>query len=205
MKAALLAALLIADAAGPGPGGGPLETTGVPVSGATGTVRRQVTAGKEVTLVLDSAEIRIARWPDPAGPPELEGMSLTATVRLHPEGPSRRIEIGPEEGPARWVLGTNFRPGALLVAGASLGTPAADPAGAPRLPILQRGKEIARLPAGGAMVLRDGKVRWCLRIVAVSLPRPPRTGIANDFQEPRVDVFARRLPGKSERCAPFGA
>ena len=205
MKAALLAALLVADAAGPAPGGSPLGMTGVPISGATGTVRSQITSGNEVTLVLDAAEIRIARWPDPACPPDLEGMSLAATVRVHPEGPSRRIEIGPESGPARWVLGTNFRPGARLVGGAFLGTPATDPAGAHRLPILQGGEEIARLPAGGATVLHDGKVRWCLRIVAVSLPRPPRSGIANEFLEPRVDIYAKRLTGKSARCDATGA
>jgi hypothetical protein len=178
--------------------------TGVPISGTSGTVTRQITSGREVTLVLDSGEIRIARWPDPAGPPELEGMWLAATVRSHPEGPSRRVEIGPKDGSARWVLGTSFRPGAQLVAGASLGTPVADGAGIVGLPILQGGVEIARLPAGGATVLREGKARWCLRIVAVSLPRPPRPGAANEFQEPRVDVYARRLTGKQERCAAGG-
>jgi hypothetical protein len=69
-----------------------------------------------------------------------------------------------------------------------------------RLPILRGGVEIARLPAGGAAVLREGKARWCLRIVSVSLPPPPRPGTANEFEEPRVDVYAGRLTGKQERC-----
>jgi hypothetical protein len=195
------ALLLLADPGGPAPAGRAIEIDGVPILGAAGRVNRQLGSGSEVVLVLDGAEIRISPWPEPGVRPALVGMSLVATVGVHPEGPSCRIELGPEKAPVRWIIGSLVRPPARLVAGASLGRPVIGRSGDPEVPILQHGGEVAHLRAGGATVLRDSKGRWCLRILALA----PAQGssLPDDFGEPRVDFFARRLLAKTERCDPI--
>jgi hypothetical protein len=197
------ALLLLADPGGPALAGRAIEIDGVPILGATGRVIRQLGSGSEVVLALDGAEIRISPWPEPGVRPALVGMSLAATVDIHPEGPSCRIELGPEKAPVRWIIGSLVRPPARLVAGASLGRPVIGRSGDPEVPILQHGAEVAHLRAGGATVLRDPKGSWCLRILAVSVAPAQGSSLPDDLREPRVDFFARRLRGKTERCDPI--
>jgi len=200
---ALLAGLLlVADAGGAAPvGGHPIGITGVPDAGLSGLVTRQSTSGREVVLFVEGGEVGIARWPDPKGPPAHERSWLVGTSRVHPEGPSTRLELGPEKGDAIWVLGTNFRTQNALVAGATLGRAVAKKGAAPRVPILQGEKEVARLRPGETTVLRDDKGRWCLGIASIRMPPPPSPGIASEFNAPRVDFYARRLQGKAKSCS----
>jgi hypothetical protein len=197
------ALLLLADPGGPAPAARAIEIDGVPILGAAGRVNRQLGSGSEVVLVLDGAEIRISPWPEPGVRPALGGMSLVATVDIHPEGPSCRIELGPEKAPVRWIIGSLVRPPARLVAGASLGRPVIGRSGDPEAPILQHGGEVAHLRAGEATVLRDPKERWCLRILAVAVAPAQGSNLPDDFREPRVDFFARRLRAKTDRCDPI--
>jgi hypothetical protein len=195
--------LLVADAGGAAPAGGhPIGITGVPDSGVSGVVTRQSTSGKEVVLAVGGGEVRVARWPDPKVPPALERTWLVASSRVHPEGPSTRLELGPEKGDALWVLGTNTRTGNALVPGATLGRAEARKGAAPRVPVLQGEKEVARLRPGETTVLRDDKGRWCLGIASIRMPPPPSPGIASEFNAPRVDFYARRLQGKAKSCGP---
>jgi hypothetical protein len=197
----LLAALvLVATAGAPRPAG--VAVTGVPAEGVHGTVKTQAARGDGIVLGVNGVEIRITPWPEPGTPPELVGMTLVARPFAHPEGPAQRIELGPAKGPVRWTIGSGTYPMSGVVDRFTLGRPAAEKPGDARVPILDKGKVLAHLGAGGAMVLRDGNARWCLRILAVSIPSPPPPGVdaVDAPREARIDFVVRRQQRKSESC-----
>jgi hypothetical protein len=199
--APLVAALLLA--AGPGvpvASGSPLDVTGVPVTGAAGLVRRQLASGSGVVLVLDAAEIGISPWPGTLPPARLEGLSLRALTHLHPEGPSYRIELGPEGSAPRWVIGSRVRPPTGTIDGWSLGRPVTREDGDPRVPVLRAGREVALLRTGESTLLRSTKGSWCLRILALAMPGPSEPGISDGPRESRVDFLVQRLRRTADRC-----
>jgi hypothetical protein len=205
---ALLATLVLGAAGAPPPppatAGGGVAVTGVGSAGVSGTVRTQSASGGGVVLGVNGAEVRVTPWPEPGKPPRLVGLSLVATVDRRPEGPEYRVELGPEKGPVRWVIGSGTYGRSNLASRFSLGAPAVETPDEPRVPVLDQDRILTRLGAGAATVLADGKARWCLRIVSVTIPKPRPGGgpeIADAPTQSRVDFVLRRLQGKKEGCS----
>lgn len=187
----------------PGPGGGRVVLGGVPITGIAGTIRSQKVDGATLALGLDGGEVRISPWPGGEGAPRLVGQWLAAKVSPDPGGPSRRLELGPVGGPPRWVVGTSLREGAPVVGHDRLGRARARDGGGAEVPVLEDGAVVARLAPGGAAVLRDGKTRWCIRVLSIGMPpsRPTRGPEQADGQEePRVDLLAIRMRSAKEPC-----